>query len=308
MALADLLHPLAALCRARLHPSDRARTNQARRSDEIRRSDEALQAGQPLQADETGHSVLSFQSDEPRQAALAMPEIDIEGMPAMPDSLTAAASGHIPDSPADRSSIASHASTGASAAGQSDGLASGQTAGQAAGTAAGAAAEPTGRTLAQAAPSGTPAPRLAVPAAIAARVRLEGSVLHCSAELRGSPELDLMLAKAERQGMVLSCAWHVPAAFEQRFGLHAVLQDGIEVTGCAGRDAQTWVEEATRALVARAVEKKATDIHITCMGPYASIRFRRMGLMVDEGAMDGETGARLVRGIFQGQLSQAEAG
>ncbi len=144
------------------------------------------------------------------------------------------------------------------------------------------------------------------PASIVDRLRLENNCLHLSAELRGNPELDLYLACLDRCGLETCVVWHSPARFEQRFGLRP--PDRHRPEAVAAPLPQSWVDEYVRALFVRAMQRKASDIHITYMGPYAQVSFRRMGLMTEEECLDGPLGLQLIRGIFQGHLSQAESG
>ncbi|MDO4840244.1 MAG: ATPase, T2SS/T4P/T4SS family [Desulfovibrionaceae bacterium] len=165
-----------------------------------------------------------------------------------------------------------------------------------------------------------------LPPALAARARFEGNKLHLSADLRGSEELDLYLAMADRLQRAASQAsrastdssgreakdsfpelvWHSRDSFEKRFGVRLPDTDP-QGPGRQGRP-ENWVHDYVRELFARARDKKASDIHIACMGSYATVSFRRMGFMTDEEVLDGEKGLMLIRAIFQGQISQTEGG
>lgn len=152
-----------------------------------------------------------------------------------------------------------------------------------------------------------------LPASIADRGRFRDGGFHLSAELRGNMDLDLVLAQASEHLQVtkLPLHWYSPGRFEQIFGLRLsgdalsasqrLQLRTLEVSG-------TWVDEYVKSLFKRAMAKKVSDIHITYMGPYAQVSFRRMGLMMEEECLDGAQGLQLIRGIFQGQLSQAESG
>ncbi len=155
-----------------------------------------------------------------------------------------------------------------------------------------------------------------LPPALAARARFEGGQLHLSADLRGSEELDLFLAEADRLSMrsragsgsdakasFPELVWHSRDSFEKRFGVRLPDTDPAG----SGRP-ENWVHDYVRELFARARDKKASDIHIACMGSYATVSFRRMGFMTDEEVLDGSKGLMLIRAIFQGQISQTEGG
>lgn len=155
-----------------------------------------------------------------------------------------------------------------------------------------------------------------LPPAIAARARFEGDKLHLSADLRGSEELDLYLAQADRLAKAGRGAhgrtgrpsfpelvWHSRDSFEKRFGIRLPNADPA-----GSGSPENWVHDYVRELFARARDKKASDIHIACMGSYATVSFRRMGFMTDEEVLDGAKGLMLIRALFQGQISQTEGG
>lgn len=133
------------------------------------------------------------------------------------------------------------------------------------------------------------------------RLRFVGDVCHLSAELKGSLELDSILAReARRRGVAaIPLCWHKPVEFEQLFGLERPDRTAARAS---------WVDDYVLRLFARAMERRATDIHITYMGPYAEVSFRRMGLIQQEDCLDGAMGLQLIRAIFQGERSQAESG
>lgn len=160
-----------------------------------------------------------------------------------------------------------------------------------------------------------------LPRSLAGRAFFEGESLHLSNELKGSEELDLFLARADRMtdrlrktgsdaaAGPLHLVWHPPSSFEQRFGIRLPNRNpaGSINPGKHGSP-ENWVHDYVRELFVRARDKKASDIHIACMGAYATVSFRRMGFMTDEEVLDGEKGLQLVRALFQGQISQAEGG
>ena len=134
------------------------------------------------------------------------------------------------------------------------------------------------------------------------RLRFVGNVCHVSAELKGSLALDGILAERARATgvMTIPIRWHKPVEFEQLFG--------TPHKGNALSEGSSWVDDYVKKLFARAMARKVTDIHITYMGPYAEVSFRRMGLIQPEECLDGAMGLMLIRGIFQGGRSQAESG
>ncbi len=152
---------------------------------------------------------------------------------------------------------------------------------------------------------GAPAWLAGLSSGCASRLRLEGDRLHLSAELKGSPELDLALARAGREGASPRLVWHGPFDFDAGFGASPAACPKESSSLASGA---SWVEDYLKKLLLRAMAAKASDIHVTCMGPYAQISFRVMGLMREVESLDGTMGLRLVRGLFQGRLSQAESG
>ncbi len=155
-----------------------------------------------------------------------------------------------------------------------------------------------------------------LPRSLSGRAFFEGDSLHLSNELKGSEELDLFLAKADRirkadqkSARTLRLVWHTQESFEQRYGIRLPTFAPAKSLGLGSHGSpENWVHDYVRELFVRAKEKKASDIHIACMGSYATVSFRRMGFMTDEEVLDGEKGLQLVRAIFQGQISQAEGG
>ena len=141
-----------------------------------------------------------------------------------------------------------------------------------------------------------------IPDSLAGRLRYQPDGFHVSAELRGNVELDALFADyTEHTGLnVIPCHWHAPLEFEQQFGIRYGKR--TEDSG------ESWVNGYVRDLLNRALQKKVSDIHITYMGPYAQVTFRRLGLLMEEEPLNGVEGLQLIRGIFQGQLSQAESG
>lgn len=136
-----------------------------------------------------------------------------------------------------------------------------------------------------------------IPDTLGDRLRWLGGSFHASAELKGSPEFDDLLARyAEQMGAaIVPCTWYSPNEFEQNFNIRF-----------SNGQADGWVESYVMDLLRRAHRKKVSDIHIIYRGPYAQIYFRRMGLMQEDEPLPGEDGLRLIRGIFFGKLSQAE--
>lgn len=117
-------------------------------------------------------------------------------------------------------------------------------------------------------------------------------------------ELDALLAhySAQTGSRLVPCSWYSPNEFEQKFGIRYskfLSKNDSELS---------WVDSFMVDLLTRALRKKVSDIHITYMGPYAQVFFRRMGLLQEEETLNGEEGIQFIRGLFQGGFSQAEAG
>ncbi|MBR6626252.1 MAG: Flp pilus assembly complex ATPase component TadA [Mailhella sp.] len=145
-----------------------------------------------------------------------------------------------------------------------------------------------------------------IPDALAGRIRYQDSRFHASQELKGNLILDALFAEyTEKTGAsIIPCEWYSPADYEQSFGIRYA-HDGLNI-GAAGE--QSWVDRLLYDLLTRALEKKATDIHVSYMGPYTQINFRRLGRVIPEMTLNGEEGIQFIRGIFQGQYSHAESG
>ena len=97
-----------------------------------------------------------------------------------------------------------------------------------------------------------------IPESLASRLRwFDG--FHVSAELKGNPILDNLLARYSEQtgSLIVPCEWYSPSEFEQKFGIRysKFASDG-------NRD-RPWVETYVMDLLNRALQKKVSDIHIT---------------------------------------------
>ncbi len=153
------------------------------------------------------------------------------------------------------------------------------------------------------------------------RMKMVDGVCHLSEELRGNLLVDDHLARmAREQGRFsVPVVWHRPSAWEKLFGDgerggRREAKDAAKPGSASAKgqeqdlSAATWVDAYVHRLFEKAMARKVSDIHITYMGPWTQVSFRRMGLVMEEESLDGPTGLQLVRGIFQGQLSQAESG
>ena len=99
-----------------------------------------------------------------------------------------------------------------------------------------------------------------IPDTLGDRLRWLGGSFHASAELKGSPEFDDLLARyAEQMGAaIVPCKWYSPNEFEQNFNIRF-----------SNGEADGWVESYVMDLLRRAHRKKVSDIHINNRGPYA---------------------------------------
>ncbi len=145
-----------------------------------------------------------------------------------------------------------------------------------------------------------------IPEELAGRIRYQDGRFHASQELKGNMILDGLFARYTEQtgALLIPCDWYSPADYEQQFGIRYA-QTGL-YAGAAGE--QSWVDRLLYDLLQRALDKKATDIHVNYMGPYTQVDFRRLGRVTPEMTMNGEEGIQFIRGIFQGQYSHAESG
>lgn len=90
-----------------------------------------------------------------------------------------------------------------------------------------------------------------IPESLASRLRwFDG--FHASAELKGNPILDNLLARYSEQtgSLIVPCEWYSPSEFEQKFGIRysKFASDG-------NRD-RPWVETYVMDLLNRALQKK----------------------------------------------------
>lgn len=136
------------------------------------------------------------------------------------------------------------------------------------------------------------------------RVALSDGVLHVSAELKGKMELDALVARLRHRGRI-AIEWHTPKKFDALFA--GLLSGGIVLEDKNGVSRSDNVKRYVIELFRKAHELKASDIHITYNGQYTLIDLRRLGTLQYYSQLGGEEGKQLIQGIFQSDMSQAEA-
>jgi type II secretory ATPase GspE/PulE/Tfp pilus assembly ATPase PilB-like protein len=119
-------------------------------------------------------------------------------------------------------------------------------------------------------------------------VALIDGVLHMSENLKGSVDMTYLLADLRRQGIV-NYEFHQPSDFEEKY---ARLSARIMVN-----DNQITV--LAKDILARAYKDGATDIHLTDLGSYMQVQFRILGMLSEHTEIEGETGRRLLRVIYE---------
>uniref|UniRef100_UPI000557C08E GspE/PulE family protein n=1 Tax=Maridesulfovibrio hydrothermalis TaxID=191026 RepID=UPI000557C08E len=61
------------------------------------------------------------------------------------------------------------------------------------------------------------------------------------------------------------------------------------------------------SILANAFEQGASDIHLTDEGPFASIKFRKLGMVQDYKQLMGETGRKIITAIYQTMSNQTDS-
>lgn len=132
-----------------------------------------------------------------------------------------------------------------------------------------------------------------IPSSLKERVFMHAGVLHISEEMRGDVALDSYLSLLRRQGMN-TVEWHAVDSF-----------DTFRIA-CGGAEAQPAndVQAQAIALLRDAFEQGASDIHISYMATYGSIRLRCMGMLREkERLLGGDAAITLIRAIYQSMTS-----
>jgi type II secretory ATPase GspE/PulE/Tfp pilus assembly ATPase PilB-like protein len=126
------------------------------------------------------------------------------------------------------------------------------------------------------------------PEKIRSKISLVDGVLHISNEIRGDLDMIELVATLRRKG-VLSYKFHDPKEFAENYAKYIVR--------CITN--QNEIERLLIDILARAYKEKASDIHITDNGEYIRIRFRILGMLCEDTALDVETGRQLIRSTYE---------
>lgn len=126
------------------------------------------------------------------------------------------------------------------------------------------------------------------------RVLLEEGQFWVSDELRGDPALLSFVGLAQRYG-VKNVSFLDPRAFDDR---------SRRMGGQNADVSDSDVQEYALKLFNEAYNEGASDIHISNLGPYGIVRFRRMGMMKDHAKIPGALAQRLITVIY-GTLCQS---
>jgi type II secretory ATPase GspE/PulE/Tfp pilus assembly ATPase PilB-like protein len=100
-----------------------------------------------------------------------------------------------------------------------------------------------------------------------------------------------LLARLRKSGIGGPPVYHEPAAFERDFLSRSIL-------ALADVTDDNKVQAAAKDLIATAFRKGASDIHITELGNYASVKMRIKGLLTEIEELEAEVGERLIKVYF----------
>lgn len=128
----------------------------------------------------------------------------------------------------------------------------------------------------------------ALPDHMRGRLALMESGLVASEELQGSLPL-INLAGQLRTAGVAGVEFVPASRFDADFARYAS-RSGI---------GENEIQQLAIDLLARAYECGATDVHLAHMGTHVRSRFRVLGLLRDDQEYDADTGARMIRAIYE---------
>ena len=128
----------------------------------------------------------------------------------------------------------------------------------------------------------------ALPDDLRGRVALVDESIVISEEQKGKIEIINLSTRTSRLG-ILTIRFVSPGRFDAEYARYA------SRTGLGDTDIQQMAID----LIARAHRQGASDIHIEDNGTSCKIRFRILGMLVDDMELDGDTGRRLIRTIYE---------
>ena len=128
----------------------------------------------------------------------------------------------------------------------------------------------------------------ALPDTIRGRLALMESELIASEELQGDLHFINLIGRLHAEGV--EAVSFVPASkFDADYARYAS-RSGV---------GENEIQQLAIDLLARAFECGATDIHLAHMGTHVRSRFRVLGLLRDDQEYDADTGARMIRAIYE---------
>lgn len=128
----------------------------------------------------------------------------------------------------------------------------------------------------------------ALPDDLRSRVAVKDGTLYISEEHRGKLEIVNLVMALRDQG-IRESLFVPPGRFDEDYARYAS-RSGL---------GDTDIQQMAIDLIARAYDQGATDIHIVDMGTFCRTRFRILGMLRDDRELDGDTGRRMIRAIYE---------
>lgn len=128
----------------------------------------------------------------------------------------------------------------------------------------------------------------ALPDDLRSRVAVVDGVLYISDEHRGKLEIVNLVMELHDHG-IRESLFVPPGRFDEDYARYAS-RSGL---------GDTDIQQMAIDLIARAYDQGATDIHIADMGAFCRTRFRVLGMLRDDMELDGDTGRRMIRAIYE---------
>lgn len=127
-----------------------------------------------------------------------------------------------------------------------------------------------------------------VPEKVRDRVVLLDGVLHISEEITGDLDMEFLVSRLRSRRNILSYEIHKPSEFEEQYARKAIRR----VSG------DNEVQQMAIALIARAYENGASDIHLVNIGTFVLVKFRRKGAVCEDSEIGIDLGTRMIRVIY----------
>lgn len=134
-----------------------------------------------------------------------------------------------------------------------------------------------------------------IPKDLQERVLFLDGIIFISAEVEDDASLMSFLSYASRKG------------FKETKRLEATEFQKLRKKNNTKIETSSDIQALAVNIIADAFEQGASDIHFTDEGPFASIRFRKLGMVQDHRQLMGEVGRKVITAIYQTMSNQTDS-